>query len=253
MPPAVPNYYTSLAPFRRLFETGKPCLTYHKLGPRPRGVRLRGLYVGARLFERQLVELRKAGFKSVGPGQLAGQDGNPGKHIALTFDDGYANVLRHGLEPLARHEFHAIQFLVADRLGGFNEWDAPDGEVQEALMDQAQVKEWLAAGHEIGSHTLTHPHLTRISPARAKEEIFASRKKLEDAFGVPIRHFCHPYGDWNAAVRDLVIAAGYETACTTELGVNGATTSPFELRRITARHRSISLKSLKARFAGAGG
>ena len=253
MPPAIPAYYTSLAPFRGLFEAGKPCLTYHKLGPRPRGVRLKGLYVGTRLFERQLAELSREGFKSAGPGELAGQDSNPGKHIGLTFDDGYANVLRHGLEPLARHQFRAIQFLVADRLGGFNEWDLPDGEVQEPLMDATQVKEWLAAGHEIGSHTLTHPHLTRISPARAKEEIFASRKKLEDIFGVPIRHFCHPYGDWNAAVRDLVIGAGYETACTTEFGVNSAATSPFEIRRITARHRSISLKALKARFAGKGG
>jgi peptidoglycan/xylan/chitin deacetylase (PgdA/CDA1 family) len=253
VPSAVPAHYTSLAPFRGLFEAGKPCLTYHKLGPRPRGVRLRGLYMGARLFERQLSELRKAGFKSIGPGELAGHEGTPGRQIALTFDDGYANVLRHGLEPLVRHGFHAIQYLVADRLGGFNEWDAPGGEAQEALMDTAQVKEWLAAGHEIGSHTLTHPHLTRISPARAREEIFASRKKLEDIFGAAVRHFCHPYGDWNAAVRDLVIAAGYKTACTTEFGVNDATTSPFELKRITARHRSLSLKAIKARFAGAGG
>jgi peptidoglycan/xylan/chitin deacetylase (PgdA/CDA1 family) len=252
VPPAVPAYYTSLAPFRGLFEAGKPCLTYHKLGPRPRGVRLKGLYVGARLFERQLSELRRAGFGAVGPGKLAGSDGNAGKHIALTFDDGFLNILRHGLEPLARHGFHAIEYLVADRLGGFNEWDAPAGEVQEPVMDAVQVKEWLAAGHEIGSHTLTHPHLTRISPARAKEEIFASRKKLEDIFGVAIRHFCHPYGDWNAAVRDLVMAAGYDTACTTEFGVNDATTSPFELRRITARHQSISIKALKARFAGPG-
>lgn len=252
MPPALPAYYTSLAPFRGLFEAGKPCLTYHKLGPRPRGVRLKGLYVGKSLFERQLAELRKAGFSTVGPGELAGSDGNSGKQITLSFDDGFANVLRHGLEPLARNGFRAIQFLVADRLGGSNEWDVPDGEVQEPLMDAAQVKDWLAAGHEIGSHSLTHPHLTRISAQRAKEEIFASRKKLEDIFGVPIRHFCHPYGDWNAAVRDLVMAAGYETACTVEFGANGAATSPFELKRITARHRSISIKALKARFAGPG-
>ncbi len=242
-----------LKPFRGLFATGRPCLTYHKLGPRPRGVRLKGLYVGARLFERQLAELREAGFGTVGMEALAGKAGNADKQFALTFDDGFANVLRHGLGPLARNGFRAIEYLVADRLGGFNEWDAPDVEVQERLMDAAQVRDWLAAGHEIGSHTLTHPHLTRISPQRAREEIFAGRKKLEDQFGVSVRHFCHPYGDWNAAVRDLVMAAGYETACTTEFGVNGSGTSLFELRRITARHRSISIKALKAKFAGGRG
>jgi peptidoglycan/xylan/chitin deacetylase (PgdA/CDA1 family) len=252
MLPAVPPYYTSLKPFLGLFDTGIPCLTYHKLGPRPSGVRLKGLYMGARLFERQLSELQQAGFSTVGPGELAGHDGNPGRHIALTFDDGFASVLRHGLEPLARHGFRAIEFIVASRLGGFNEWETQEGEVREALMDAAQVKDWLAAGHEIGSHTLTHPHLTRISPSRAKEEIFASKQKLEDAFGVPVRHFCHPYGDWDGTVRDLVVAAGYETACTTEFGVNGAGTAPFEIRRITARRQSISLKALKARFVRSG-
>ena len=249
VPPIEPSYFTTLPPFRALFETGKPCLTYHKLGPRPGGVRLKGLYVAARLFERQLSELRRAEFNSVGMEALAGKDGNMVKQFALTFDDGFASVLQHGLEPLARNDFRAIQFLVADRLGRSNEWDLPDGEVQEKLMDAAQVKEWLAAGHEVGSHTLTHPHLTRVSPQQAREEIFASRKKLEDMFGVSVRHFCHPYGDWNAAVRDLVMEAGYETACTTEFGVNGAATSPFELRRITARYRSVSLKALKARFS----
>ncbi len=249
----MPPYYTSLKPFRGLFDAGTPCLTYHKLGPRPRGVRLRGLYLGARLFERQLSELREAGYRTVGPGEVTGRDGNPDRHIALTFDDGFANVLRHGLPPLARHGFRAIEYLVADRLGGFNEWEAQEGEVREALMDAAQVKDWLAAGHDIGSHTLTHPHLTRVSPSRAREEIFTSKKKLEDTFGVPVRHFCHPYGDWNAAVRDLVVAAGYETACTTEFGVNGAATTPFEIRRITARHQSLSLKALQARFARSGG
>lgn len=252
MPPVTPAYYTSLKPFSRLFETGIPCLTYHKLGPRPRGVRLKGLYVGSRLLERQLGELRRAGFSTVGPEKLAGRNGNVKKHFALTFDDGFANVLRHGLGPLQRHGFRAIQFLVADRLGGNNEWEVLEGEVREALMDAAQVRDWLAAGHEIGSHTLTHPHLTRLSPGESREEIFSSKKKLEDLFGVPIRHFCHPYGDWNAAVRDLVVEAGYETACTTEFGVNDATTTPFELRRITARHQSISFKALKARFAPSG-
>ena len=59
----LPAYYSGLAPFRTVFETGNPILTYHKLGPRPAKVRLKGLYVSERLFERQLRELRDAGFE----------------------------------------------------------------------------------------------------------------------------------------------------------------------------------------------
>src|ERR1041385_4752167 len=243
--PNPPSHYSSLGPFRDLFEQGNPILTYHKLGPRPRRVRLKGLYVSAALFDRQLAELRAAGFQSASLSDCSGPV-QP-RRIALTFDDGYANVLPHALEPLAQTQFKAIQFLPVNFLGKSNEWDAAAGEASEPIMDASQVRDWLAAGHDIGSHTLTHPFLTRLTPEHAREEMFASKKKLEDLFGRSIEHFCYPYGDWNADVRDWVMAAGYRTACTTEFGVNTPETSAFELKRITARYRSRSLKTLLRR------
>jgi peptidoglycan/xylan/chitin deacetylase (PgdA/CDA1 family) len=246
MKPEAPAYYSSLAPFHSLFAGGNAILTYHKLGPRPSRVRLKGLYVSQGLFSRQLAEMRAAGFDT---GSLVTCSGPPQqKRVVLTFDDGYANVLRYGLEPLAKAGFVAIQFLVADLLGKFNQWDVPLGEVHEPMMDVAQVKDWLAAGHYIGSHSLTHPRLTQATRAQAVEEISASRKKLEDLFGRSIEHFCYPYGDWNEAVRDLVIAAGYKTACTTVAGVNTPAVSPFELMRFTARYPSRTLKAVWARL-----
>ena len=248
----IPSYYTGLRPFAKLFATGWPVLMYHKLGPRPRGVRRKGLYVSRRLFDRQLSELRGAGFCTT-PYAAPKSPANPdAKTIALTFDDGFANVLRHGLAPLARHGFQAVQFLVADLLGGANDWEIREGEARETLMDAAQVREWLAAGHDIGSHTLTHPRLSQIPLDQAREEISASKKKLEDLFHRPIRHFCYPFGDWNPAIAALVAEAGYETACTTALGVNTPATPPFALKRITARYQSVSFKELKARLFPAG-
>jgi peptidoglycan/xylan/chitin deacetylase (PgdA/CDA1 family) len=244
----VPPYYKSLKPFAGLFAIGMPWLMYHKLGPRPRGVRLKGLYVSRSLFDRQLSELRAAGFTTPTYGPPPSLEGNPGRRIALTFDDGFANVFQHGLEPLARHGFRAVEFLAADLIGRRNEWEIQEGEAPQSLMNETQVKEWLAAGHEIGSHTLTHPFLTRLSLEKAREEVTASKQKLEDRFGRPIRHFCYPYGDWNPAVRDLVIAAGYETASTTEFGVNTKATPPFELKRILVRYQSISFKAIKERL-----
>ncbi len=241
----IPAYYSGLAPFRELFEAGNPILTYHKLGPRPARVRLKGLYVSAPLFSRQLQELRSAGFSS---GELISVAGpHVPKRIVITFDDGYTNALRHGLGPLAQTQFRAVQFLVADRLGKCNDWDI--GEVSERLMDVVQVRDWIAAGHEIGSHTVTHPYLSKLPLPQAREEITASRKKLQDLFGKPIDHFCYPYGDWNRALSDLVIAAGYKTACTTDAGVNTSQDSPFVLKRLTARYASRSLKSVWGRLA----
>ena len=239
------HYFSSLKAFARFFETGLPIVMYHKLGPRPPTVRLKGLYVGQALFAKQLAELRAAGF--VTPEMrtaIKPSSGNSSRQILLTFDDGFQNVLEHGLGPLAKNGFRAIQFLVPNLLGKSNEWEQRDGEVAERLMDTAQVRDWLAAGHEIGSHTLTHPWLTRLPIDHAREEIVASKKSLEDLFGRSVDHFCYPYGDWNEAVCDLVREAGYQTAVTTEFGVNGVDARPLALKRITARYRSRNWKTL---------
>ena len=233
-----PLYYTTLRDFADWFAAAVPIVTYHKLGPRPRGVKLKGLYISDALFRRQLSEWSEAGFRAGSVNAVGTQHGNPAKQVVLTFDDGFENVRRCGLEPLRKHGFTAIQFLVADLLGKTNEWEQREGEAAERLMDAAQIREWLAAGHEIGAHTCTHPHLTRLPPAQAREEIFTSRQKLEELFGRPVRHFCYPYGDWNPAVRDLVAEAGYETAVTTEPGVNHAGADRRALRRLTARYAS---------------
>lgn len=249
--------YSSLAPFRARFKSGVPILTYHKLGPRPPRARLKGLYLSQRLFSAQLRELKQAGFEAVSLSRLArtfdadasgtGAHG-PNRWVALTFDDGFCNVLEFGLGPLAERRFGATQFLVADRLGARNEWEIAEGEVPARLMDLAQVREWLAAGHEIGSHTLSHPWLTRVPARQAREEIVASKKKLEDTFSRRVEHFCYPYGDWSAAVRDMVGEAGYSTACTTEPGINSSETDRLALRRFTARYPTRNLKAIWGRL-----
>lgn len=248
MPRPRQEYYSSLSGFRDYFQSGVPALVYHKIGPRPPGVIRKGLYVSPALFARQLAELRAAGFTSTSMDGTCATEANREKRVALTFDDGFQNVLDHALAPLAQNQFHGIQFLVAGMLGGWNEWDLPGGEVREKLMDATQVREWLAAGHQIGAHTMTHRDLTKIPAAAAREEIFAGRKSLEDTFGTPVVHFCYPYGASNKAVRDLVAEAGFRTACTTEPGVNTRATPCLELARWTARHASPRPKEVLARF-----
>ena len=266
----LPHYYSSLRPFREYFEQGTPILTYHHVGPRPHGVRLKGLYVSSALFSKQIAELRDEGFATKPYGQPGLHHASPateeartrlsalqsgsrasGKTVFLTFDDGFVDVLQHAMAAMRQHGFTGIQFLVADLLGKTSEWQTPSGEIPGQLMDKSQVREWLSAGNQIGSHTLTHPRLSQMPSERANEEITASKKKLEDAFGVPVHHFCYPYGDWNDEVKELVRAAGYKTACTTRFGVNASGTDPFMLNRITARYQSRNWKNFWGMLAGA--
>jgi peptidoglycan/xylan/chitin deacetylase (PgdA/CDA1 family) len=235
---SLPDHYHSLRPFRQLFSTGVPILMYHKIAPRPRQVRLKGLYVTPAAFVRQVAELSQAGYAACTLAEACA-NGQPSPRVALTFDDGFRNVFQNALAPLAHCRMRALQFLVAQYIGKLNEWDLREGEAPELLMDAAQVRDWLGAGHAIGSHSLTHARLTRLTLRDAREEIFASRKRLEDTFGVPVEHFSYPYGDWS------------EAACTTEFGVNTPATPPYALRRITVRRPTRTFRTLKARLLGA--
>jgi len=246
----VTGYYSSLKPFLRTFLQGRPILTYHHVGPRKRGARLKGLYLSPSLFAAQVRELRDAGFLPGSLDELRGEGGLSSRRVWMTFDDGFRDVFLHALPVLAQSGFGSIQFLVAGRIGGTNEWQQQAGDVPEPLMDEAEVRAWLAAGQEIGSHTLTHPWLTRISDYQAREEINSSKKALEDRFGKEVRHFCYPYGDVNERIRDLVGEAGYSTACTTRAGVNLPDGDRLMLKRFTARYPSRNLKNLWKQLVG---
>jgi len=244
----LPHYYSKLGPFLQLFLSGRPILTYHHVGRRPRGAQIKGLYVSRSLFADQLAELKAAGFSTPGFESVTAAETPPEPLVFLTFDDGFRDVFENGLPVMRTHQFRGIQFLVSALIGKTNEWQQKAGDVPAALMDEVEVRDWLAADQEIGSHTQTHPRLTQLSPCAAGEEINASKKSLEDRFGVPIEHFCYPYGDWNERVRDLVIEAGYKTACTTLTGISTRSESLFLLKRFTARYPSRSLKALWARL-----
>jgi peptidoglycan/xylan/chitin deacetylase (PgdA/CDA1 family) len=244
----LPTCFDSVEPFREFFQTGTPVLMYHKVAKRPRGVRLRGLYVNPEQFERHVQELKNAGFTTAALSELTSATVALSNKVVFTFDSGFRSVLDNGLRPLCNAGFRAIQFLVPNFLGKFNEWELRDGEVPEPLMDAFQVREWLSAGHEIGSQSMTHASLTRLSVRDAREEIFSSKKKLEDMFAAPVIHFCYPYGNWNDAIRDVVIEAGYQSACTTRFGVNTPETPKHAIHRIAARHPTRSLKALKQRL-----
>jgi len=215
---------------RRLFQQGLPVLMYHKIDRVPRGTRDPFLYVSPIRFGEQLQLLSERGYTGVT------------LEAVRTVRD------NHARQVVLRHRFRAIQFIVAGLIGKRNDWDIAKGEAPDLMMDESQIREWLAAGHEIGSHTSTHPNLKRVPLAQAREEIFGSKKKLEDTFGIQVRHFCYPSGKWNDAVRDLVGEAGYVSACTVEFGVNTAATPRFALRRVTPLSGLEFLKKVRHRL-----
>ena len=239
---SLPDYYSELGPFAEQFRQGLPSLCYHKIEKAPRGARIKGLYLSADLFAHQIYELKNAGFHFALPG-LPAKSGTH-QQISITFDDGFVSNWESAMPLMKAHGCRAINFLVADRLGKSSDWESAEGGEARPLMDEGQIREWLAEGNWIGAHTCTHPRLSQIPLSQAKEEIVGCKKKLEDRFGIPIDHFAYPYGDYNFSVRDVVREAGFKTACTMHRGVNTTDTSTWELKRWTARYPSRNLRSL---------
>ncbi len=212
-------------------------LMYHAVESPPLFHSHRGLYVEPSLLEQQLQELAEAGVALISLTDWSAREPSSGRQATVTFDDAFLDLRDNALPVLQKLGVGALTYVVAGKLGGTNDWDAAAGAQLCPLMDRADLLAWQAAGQEIGSHGMTHAHLTRVPLAQARAEIFDSKKKLEDLAGCAVRHFCYPYGDVNPAIRDLVGEAGYRTATTTERGINGADADPLLLRRFPGSHR----------------
>ncbi|HWO14651.1 MAG TPA: polysaccharide deacetylase family protein [Polyangiaceae bacterium] len=124
------------------------------------------------------------------------------------------------------------------------------------MMSWDQVRALHGDGHEIGSHSLTHPLLPELSDERIALEVGASRRELSRIIGAPVSSFCYPNGSYDARTLRAVESAGYECAVTTRWGLNRQPT-PFELSRcdmdyarLETRHGEFSRNRLMLRLSG---
>jgi peptidoglycan/xylan/chitin deacetylase (PgdA/CDA1 family) len=189
----------------------RPVLMYHSISastaPDPHRLR-----VHPDRLDRHLRWLRRLGLRGVGLSELlhAQERGEAGRLVALTFDDGYTDFLEHAVPVLERHGMTATLYVVAGRMDGTNEWDSGP---RLPIMGPDQVRAVAAAGHEVGSHTMTHARLAGADPGTLTAEVAGSRQVLQDVLQTEVAGFCYPYGAYDPAAADAVQAAGYGNGC----------------------------------------
>ena len=86
-------------------------------------------------------------------------------------------------------------------------------------------------GIELGSHSGSHPFLTRMDLSAAMAEGRRSRERLEQELGRPIVTMSYPFGDHNLFVRRAMAACGYAGAVTTTPGLSRLGDNPMALPR----------------------
>lgn len=169
------------------------------------------------------------------------QDGEPRSFELVSLSDRIqtARQLNLRLKQLQNGDKWRVLDELARKLLG----RSPDDVTIPGLMlSWDQLRSMARDGVEIGAHTMTHPVLTRMPEQEAEDEIRTSRRALEQALGVPVRHFAYPNGqpeDFSPAVRRLVEEAGFRSACTTVQGCNRPSDDRLTLKRIDGKQHSL--------------
>jgi len=200
-------------------------LTYHSLD-RSGSV----ISIAPEAFQAQMVWLEESGAPVV---PLEAVQATPGA-VAITFDDGFRNFYEHAFPVLQRYRFPATVFVVSDFCGRRNDWPTQPRNSGIPLLDLMgwdELQEISRAGIVIGSHTATHPFLSRLSAGEISREISTSKAKIEDRLGKPAAAFAYPYGDFTPPVR-AAVASQFGLACGTRLAFLSGGDDPLALPRL---------------------
>lgn len=144
-----------------------------------------------------------------------GEKNIPDEVIVVTMDDGWEGVYQYAFPVMKEFGFPFTIYLYSKyvNIGGRSlTWD--------------QIREMMAFGVEVGSHSVSHENMTSKRDKRRKErtddeqqqwifgELKDSKDFLERNLHVPVTSFAYPFGNHNEIVVQTAQQVGYETAVT---------------------------------------
>jgi peptidoglycan/xylan/chitin deacetylase (PgdA/CDA1 family) len=146
----------------------------------------------------------------------------PERVAAITFDDGIASAVEHGLPLLEDFGAPGTMFLTVEML----DWGG--------RVDAAGATRLAERGWEIGSHTMTHPVLTNVDTVTLEAELHESKRELEQVTGRPCTAVSYPTGRCDGRVVAAARAAGYLAGAALE-GAIETRTGPLAWPRVGVR------------------
>jgi len=155
--------------------------------------------------------------------------------VAITFDDGFQDVLTEAWPALSRHGFTATVFLPTAFIG-----DQTRRFQNRACLTWAEVRELRRGGLRFGSHTVHHEILYDLDWPRIQPEITDSKLELEQRLGERVTSFAYPFAypqsdhAYVARLSALLRESGYESCVTTRVGRARRGDSPYTLKRLPA-------------------
>jgi hypothetical protein len=166
-----------------------------------------------------------------------------GRYFCITFDDGFKNCLTNAVPILLDKGAPAVFFITTGYIGTDLEKDAEKllgffdlGTILMEFLSWKDCRDMAAVGMTIGSHTVNHARLAKLSEEGVLHELTTSKAMIENKLGQVCNHFCSPFGipylDYKVE-RDpnLVRSSGYKSMSTTERGATRQGGLPYQLCR----------------------
>lgn len=167
------------------------------------------------------------------------------KAFSITYDDGVlqdvpfvALLNKYGIPGT----FSLNSGLMRERFS----WEHPCGMTVTRLSPE-EARE-LYRGHEVASHTLTHPYMFDLSREQILREMTEDKQYLEELFGREVPGFAIPFDYYSDLIRDCVQEAGFEYGRNAEQSLSFAPeTDPFNWSS-TVFHLNPETEAIVDRF-----
>jgi peptidoglycan/xylan/chitin deacetylase (PgdA/CDA1 family) len=193
---------------RRSKLAGIPGLLFHSVLPKPRREMS---HFPLKRFEAFCQELRARNYSGILVKDARDARSTPTneKKLLITFDDGLCSFYHYALPVLENSGLYATVFCLGNNFGTLSTWDVY---THNRHLSKQEIREISDRGHEVGSHTMSHPCLSYLDNRAIKIELTDSRKVIEDITGKSVTSLAFPYGAWNRRIWTIAKESGYTAA-----------------------------------------
>lgn len=131
------------------------------------------------------------------------------KAFNITYDDGVVQDIRF-VQLLNKYNLKGTFNLNSQLMQQQFEWTHESGLTIKRLPEET-VKT-LYNGHEIASHTLTHPYMDNLGEEEITRQMAEDKSNLEKLFGIQINGFAVPFSYYSPLIAWCALKCGFEYA-----------------------------------------
>ena len=201
-----------------------PILCYHKLTSKKSSNKIT---VSEETFDRQMAYLKSSGYSVITLRQFLDfvecRRRPPQKSVLITIDDGWKSAKTIAYPILKKYGFTAVLFVYTDLI--------KDKQNSLTLSWDDVLALRKSGVFEIGSHTVTHCDLCKVSDDQLQRELQDSQRIINAKVGVTPDVIAYPNGVFNKKVMDTMSKFGYKAGFTVVRGPNAFFQNTYALNR----------------------